>query len=157
MGRRWYGSVPQILVGKLCLTQVSCSTGMTRGWLHVQGFPELSSRLLSFRWNKNWDTVLPWSYTIKKWTLWLFLFCISPPKNTIREKKAREKACLFFLHLAVNLVSDKLYTRSWKYPMDKTHCNLLQALHGKFGDIISELNGWCKKKIQSASREGCKN
>jgi len=65
-----------------------------------------------------------------------FLLCISSQRSIRWGKNARGAACLFLLHLAAKLVSDKLFAKSWKCAMDKTYPNLC-----KFGETTSELKG----------------
>lgn len=55
----------------------------------------------AFHWNKNCDSA---SASYHKKMDWWFLFCILSPQKMRSGKIARETGCLFFLHLAANLV-----------------------------------------------------
>lgn len=66
-----------------------------------KSFQSWSSGQLSFHWNKNCDRA---SASYHKEMDWWFLFCILSHQKMRSEKIARETACLFFLHLAANLV-----------------------------------------------------
>lgn len=95
------GSVPQILVGKLYLMQVS-STPQDKGLLASARISsaELQGIFLSIGTK---TVIVPQPHTIKKWTD-DFLFCILSPPKMRSGKIARETGCLFFLHLAASLI-----------------------------------------------------
>lgn len=130
------GSVPQILVGKLYLMQVS-STPQDKGLLASARISsaELQGIFLSIGTK---TVIVPQPHTIKKWTD-DFLFCIlSPQKWEVERLQGKQVAYSFCIWL---LAWYELYTKSWKCPMGRTYQNLLQVLCGTFGDITFELSG----------------